>query len=796
MISGVRWLAAARMIAQASNWIITFIVIRLLTPTDYGLQAMVAVIYTLVMLLSQSGYDRAIARHDEFGTIELRQIFGFSLALNTAVMVLIWIGAPLVADYYHEPAVIPLLNVLAVGLVLNVFKTIPIGLVWRKLDYRSHAIAGLVGTVSAGISTLALAILGFGVWALIAGMLVSPVLSAIYLQIATGWMVMPSLSPSRVGSLIKYAFTMSLGFFVWMVATRLDIFIGATQLSAAQIGLYAVAIQLCALPLAKIVPLANEILYPAYARLQDDSVAVTAYFQKSVASLCLILFPGFLGLAAVSEWVVPVILGSQWAGAERVMAIVALAMPFRVVTSMCNPMLQATGNARIMLWTGAFAGVFIAVLILFGLRWGVIGLAAATLAAEPVVMSVVVWQTRDNSGLSLRTLATTIGPSLAISVVMAIIVYQLGRKMSDLMPDVAVLGIQVVAGIIIYFVLAAVFSRQTFFSTLSIIRASLGESHKEIDSMTETQINGQGLASSLLRKWIGRASPGGGQSKLLIIKYHRAESSYGFDPERSTVEEFEAQLVLLRNTFTAITVGEASRHLREGTLPPRAVCITFDDGYADNFHIAMPLLNRHGLRATFFVPSGLLDGSVMWSDQIANVFATAGERIREVREYLADAGMPIRYAELMDKLKYMSVDAQETIVSGLSAFGKTTGELSRLMNAEQIRGLAQAGMEVGGHTVNHTILANVDEERARQEISGCKTQLESIIDAPVLSFAYPNGRRDRDYAERDVRIVREAGFEAAVNTEYGLASRSDELFELPRLSRYFVTKPRLFRVYI
>lgn len=305
-----------------------------------------------------------------------------------------------------------------------------------------------------------------------------------------------------------------------------------------------------------------------------------------------------------------------------------------------------------------------------------------------------------------------------------------------------------------------------------------------------------GRARTALKKWVDLRSPSGDDGRLLIIKYHRAEKSAHQGSGGRTLEEFEAQIELLGSVFNTLTVADAAQRIRTGTLPERALCITFDDGYADNYVTALPILERYGLKATFFVPSGLIEQPIMWSDQIANAFATAAEDgLPQMRNYLADAGMPVRFPDLMAKLKYMSVDAQETIVRGLSKFGNIESDSCQLMSADQVRGLVARGMEVGGHTVNHTILTNASDELAYDEIKNCKLQLEVIIGEPVQSFAYPNGRRDQDYSERDVGIVRDAGFAAAVNTEFGLARGGDHVYELPRIPQYFITPLRLFRVY-
>jgi peptidoglycan/xylan/chitin deacetylase (PgdA/CDA1 family) len=103
-----------------------------------------------------------------------------------------------------------------------------------------------------------------------------------------------------------------------------------------------------------------------------------------------------------------------------------------------------------------------------------------------------------------------------------------------------------------------------------------------------------------------------------------------------------------------------------------------------------------------------------------------------------------------------------------------------MMRPAQIKRLYDEGMEIGGHTVNHPILAVLDAQEARAEITGGKHRLEEITGAPVTLFAYPNGKPGEDYGPRDVELVKKAGFAAAVSTRSGVAGRGSDVFQLPR----------------
>jgi hypothetical protein len=135
---------------------------------------------------------------------------------------------------------------------------------------------------------------------------------------------------------------------------------------------------------------------------------------------------------------------------------------------------------------------------------------------------------------------------------------------------------------------------------------------------------------------------------------------------------------------------------------------------------------------------------------------------------------------LIGKLKYRPAGERTALVVQLGAAMRSALPADLMMSPAQIRQLHNEGMEIGCHTINHPILAMLDEEEARAEIVGGKRQIEEIIGAPVTLFAYPNGKPGQDYGPRDVRLVREAGFVAAVSTLSGVANRGSDLFQLPR----------------
>lgn len=284
--------------------------------------------------------------------------------------------------------------------------------------------------------------------------------------------------------------------------------------------------------------------------------------------------------------------------------------------------------------------------------------------------------------------------------------------------------------------------------------------------------------------------PAGKRAKLSIVIYHRVlpEADH-FLGGRGDISSFDQQLRYLTRNFNVLSLSEAVAHLRAATLPARAVCITFDDGYADNAEIALPLLQKYGVTATFFIATGFLDGGRMWNDTVIESFRRArGDTIdlREIGlEQYTVATLEQRRQVLfsvIDQLKYLEPTTRQSKVDKLAQTIAAELPDDLMMTSAQVKLLHDHGMEIGGHTVNHPILASTDETTARTEIGEGKARLEAITGTPIRFFAYPNGKPGRDYLSIHVEMLNQLGFEAAVSTAWGTARHGDDLFQLPRFT--------------
>ncbi len=292
-----------------------------------------------------------------------------------------------------------------------------------------------------------------------------------------------------------------------------------------------------------------------------------------------------------------------------------------------------------------------------------------------------------------------------------------------------------------------------------------------------------------LRCLASLASGLGKKKKLFILIYHRVLDAPDYlRPGEVDINSFDWQMDLLSKHFNVLSLEEGVNRLNTHTLPDRAVCITFDDGYQDNYKNALPILKKHTLKSIFFIASNFLNDGRMWNDSVI-------ESIRKLNcaslnltkfglgtfDLTTDQDKVSSVKQIITKIKYLPLNEREKIANHIA---KLAADLPNdlMMTEDQVKELRAQGMDIGGHTKSHPILATLEPEQVIDEIADNKTFLESLLGEKIIFFAYPNGKPEIDYLKNQTEYVKQAGYQAAVSTEWGVADQKWDLFQLPRFT--------------
>ena len=457
-ISALKWASASKLVIQVASWAGTLVVVRLLTPQDYGLMAKVAVVCGIVGTIAELGLEAAIVRTVDLLRDDVRKVFGVSLVFALAGTGLVIGSAPLLARLLHEPRLEGPIAAASLQIVIAAIGLVPSALAVRDLSFRSLAKIDMAAGLTGVVATLLLAWEGAGVWALVAGnLLVSSVRSTALL--ASGPRVWPSFSPRGIGEHLKFGLTLMGNRLSYFVVVQSDVLIGSAFLSTTEIGRYAVALQLATLPMTKVMGTINQIALPAVARQQQEPERVRQTVLKSVGLISLLAFPVLWGISALAPELVRVLLGSNWLEAVPALTILPLIVPLRMALGVLFTASLAMGNRQIDLLSTTANFVLLPGGFYVGAHWGLLGLCSAWLVSVPLAYAVSLPLVLRAMGIRARELVIEFAaPAMAAGGMYAAIA-TLRPAVAALPALVALVALSAVGGLL-YLALMGLFSRR------------------------------------------------------------------------------------------------------------------------------------------------------------------------------------------------------------------------------------------------------------------------------------------------------------------------------------------------
>ena len=473
VMSALRWSAAARCLGQAVSWAITILVIRLLAPEDYGLMAMAMVVVSFLVLLNTLGLDAVLVQDKTLDEALRRKIFGVIVVLNSLFFLLLYGAAPVVAAFYAEPALTPIVRVLSLQFLLLIFETLPLSSLEREIDFARRSVVDFITMVLGSLTTLLLALAGQGVWALIWGTLATNATRMLGLNFISRTLVWPSFDWRGMGKHFAFGGFVTGDRSLWYLFSESDKLIGGRILGQQLLGYYAVASQVAALPIHKITGLLNAVAFPAFshAHAHESLEAVQGYLLKATRLLAIAAFPVFYGISATAEPIIACLLGEKWLPAAPLLQLLGVVMPFRLLSNVFPPLLWGVGHPGTSASNLLIAAVLMPVAFYIGTRWGVAGLAYAWLCAYPLVFMVTALRTCAATGVRPGDYFRQLVRPFAAGIVMYGLVSLLRQHAYGAVGEWLYLLQLVVPGALTYLASMLIIDRASLRETLALIRS-------------------------------------------------------------------------------------------------------------------------------------------------------------------------------------------------------------------------------------------------------------------------------------------------------------------------------------
>ena len=420
--SAVIWRSGSQIAAQILAWASTFLVIRILNPEAYGIYAMTQVMLLLFSMINGYGLASAVIQQPNVTQQQLRQVFGLLILVNGALAILQIALSPLAAAYYRTPQVAPILCVQALLYLTIPFSALAYARLSRELEFRRQAQVNMVSSIIGALTAITGALAGWGVWALVWPPIIMFTLRAIGLTIVSRTWFLPVFDFRGAGQMLRYGGAVTITALFSFVMTQADVLIAGRLFEAQVLGIYTTALFLTQLFNNKVIPPLNEVAFTAYARMQSDPQQFTAAFTRAARAIMVLCLPFFIGLALISDLLVPVLLGEKWHDVAKLIPYLAIAMPFWTMVTLLQPATDAAGRPRIALGNAIVGAVLMPIAFITGARWGITGIAAAWLVVYPLLFLICAVRSLPAIHVSPLRFASTITPPVMAAIAMAVVV--------------------------------------------------------------------------------------------------------------------------------------------------------------------------------------------------------------------------------------------------------------------------------------------------------------------------------------------------------------------------------------
>lgn len=413
-VSGARWAALGKGGQQIVQVASALVLARLLSPDDFGLYGMLTVVLGLVLVFRDLGVGAYVVRWRDPDPASLCGLFWVNTAVSLGLSLLMVAMSPLLGALYRDSRITPLFAASSLGLLGAGLGVVPQALLLKGLRYRSIAIAEFIGVVAGAVAAVTCALAGLGAWSLVVQSAFMAIITSAAMFLYARWMPRLPWSASYRG--LRTALGFSANVVGYGVSNHLmqswDYLVMGRVLGASAVGPYALAYKYILYPLRNIGGVVYRVMYPALARMSDETERMLSAYVRVLTTVAVFTFPIVIGLAAVSNEFVEVVLGSKWM--EAAPLIVALT-PLGLVQSLLPSVregYQALGQTRQLMRFGVTYALLMLVAVLIGVRDGAIGVAVASSVVATIMVVPAFSGLMNTMGGSLSDLGKPIMPVL------------------------------------------------------------------------------------------------------------------------------------------------------------------------------------------------------------------------------------------------------------------------------------------------------------------------------------------------------------------------------------------------
>lgn len=469
-IRGAAWTGLSQSGVRFISFLVTAVLARFLTPDDFGLIGMVLVFSGFVSLFNEMGFRAALIQKQDVNEAHFSSVFWFNITISILLMLALILSAPLIADFFKKTELVELVRLLSLTFLIGSPIIVMRAQFSKELNFRSLSIMQLIAAASSGILGISLALLGYGVYALVGQILSSSIFFTILIWIYSDWRPRWLFSWSAIRELMGFSIGIIGGNSLNYWVRNADKLLIGKFLGAANLGLYSMAYTIMSLPMGQITNVLAKVMFPALSVIQTQRGRTRMIYLRSIAVIGLLAFPAMLGLMVVADDFVMAIFGEKWQEMIPTLRLLCIGGLLQSVNSTVGWVYKSQGRSDIQFWWILCSGILTFIAVGVGINWGINGVAAA----YAIRVFLTTWPNFYIPGRLINMTFGDVGkallPQLLIAIVMAVIVAFSRSLIPETWPHILRLGILVATGGFVFFILIRQFQIPAYTDIMRLVK--------------------------------------------------------------------------------------------------------------------------------------------------------------------------------------------------------------------------------------------------------------------------------------------------------------------------------------
>jgi len=422
-VKSVMWSAVERFGSQGIQFVMSIIIARLLLPEEYGLIAMLAFFMAIAQTFVDSGFGSALIQKNDRNEIDYSTAFYFNFVVAVLVYLILFFAAPFIADFYKEEKLIDITRVVGISLILNSFGLVQRAKLSIALDFKKLALASTLAVFVSGLLGIWMAYTGYGVWALVAQTVLNNLICNILLWTLSRWSPLWVFSKESFIALFSFGSKLLLSSLLHTVYTNLYTLVIGKFYSKQSLGSYYQASNLATFTSNNISAVIVRAIYPIQCSMQDDDEKLKYYFSKYLKLSCYVIFPISVGLCALAEPLVKVVLNVQWIPAIPYIQILCIAYMWNPVMMMNSSILNVKGRSDYFLRAEVIKKIMAIIILVTTIPFGIKIMCWGLLLYSFTDMIIITIYTKKLMGLRLLNQFKDILPIILLTATMGLLAY-------------------------------------------------------------------------------------------------------------------------------------------------------------------------------------------------------------------------------------------------------------------------------------------------------------------------------------------------------------------------------------